>query len=1284
VDITDRKLAEENLRISEGKYRVLAEQSIQGLVVVKGEPLEIVFANEAIARLIGATVAEVRALPVEGMASFLHPEDRRILSDYYRDRMAGNPMPDRYEFRVITRGGDTIWVEVLPKKIEWEGGPAVLAAVLEVTDRHRAQEALRKSEVQYRTTIDSMLDGIHVVDQELRIVLCNERLLKWNADLGLPGEIVGRDLFEIYPFLEESHREEYARVLRDGASLASGEVTILGGKRVFTQVLKIPVVEDGVVTRVVTVVRDVTAGKLGEEALRESEERFKAIFDNAMVGIYRTTPDGRILLANPALVSMLGYSSFDDLTSRNLEEEGYEPEYPRSLFKERIESEGKIRGLQATWTGRDGAPLMVRESAWAFRDGEGRTLFYEGTVEDITVREKAVEALEASEEKYSRLYHETNDAIIVHDLEGKIQDVNRKAVEQFGYTRPEILAMRIPDLHPPEAASISKRAFETIEKEGRVHFEVEFKRKNGDVFPAEVSASLFDLSGTPVIQGIVRDVTDRHRAQAALEASEDLFRTLAESTAAGIFIYRGENYIYVNPSASLITGYSLEEFGTMKIWDVIHPDHKNMVRDRAVTRQEGAETLEGYEVQILTKSGESKWIDYRAARIQYRGAPAVLGTVFDITARREAEQALRESEEKFKILAEESPNMIFISREGRVVYANPRCSEIMGYTREEFLSEEFDFLVLVDPDYRDAIAKRMKAHLEGKEVPVFEYRLVTRGGHRLDALLDSKIIEYEGEPAVLGTILDMTERKRSEAALRESEEKYRTLVDLSPDPVVILQDRIFKFANPAFSLVFGYGPEEVEKGLTFSDLVQGEDLETVRKQHEDRLAGKPVPRNFHLGIRCKDGTLIPCETSASRILFNDRPADLVVIRDISERQRAEEERRKLENQLQHAQKLESLGVLAGGIAHDFNNLLTGVLGNADLALLELKPENPGRPFLEEIRVTSKRLADLTRQMLAYSGKGRFVVEPIDLCLLVKEMTHLLQVSISKNVEVRYDFQNGLPLIEADATQIRQVVMNLITNASESMGDTPGFISVRLHAQRADRALLSGTYLDEGLPEGLYVSLEVSDSGSGMDDETRSRIFDPFFSTKFTGRGLGLAAVLGIVRGHRGAITVRSEQGKGTTFTVLLPATDSSGVPIQPTAKLHEGPYKGSGTVLVVDDDRTVRSVAKVMLEKAGYSCHLATGGQEALDFLADETENIDMVLLDLTMPKMSGATAFTEVKKLRPHVPIILVSGYAEEDALEQFGSEGLSGFIQKPFEARSFLGKIDEVMKASGGGAAS
>jgi CheY-like chemotaxis protein len=367
--------------------------------------------------------------------------------------------------------------------------------------------------------------------------------------------------------------------------------------------------------------------------------------------------------------------------------------------------------------------------------------------------------------------------------------------------------------------------------------------------------------------------------------------------------------------------------------------------------------------------------------------------------------------------------------------------------------------------------------------------------------------------------------------------------------------------------------------------------------------------------------------------------------------------------------------LAGGIAHDFNNLLVSILGNADLAYDDLPPNSPVRPLVAEILETSRQAAGLTNQMLAYSGKGHFVVAPLDVNALLGGMRSLLASSVSRKVHLEHELADDLPAIMGDDSQFRQIVMNLVINASEACGEEPGKVMVRTRRTDCDRAFFRQSPEDRELPEGHYVSFEVSDTGCGMDEETKARVFDPFFTTKPQGRGLGMAAVQGIIRGHKGAIRVESEPGVGTTFRVLFPALDQKVEASEAEATPADG-WRCEGTVLVVDDVDGVRSFVSSVLERLGLTALTASDGVEATALFKERHAEIDCVLLDLKMPNMGGEETFAELRKVSPDVPVILSSGYSEKESIRQFAGKGLAGFIQKPYRLAKLRETLREVLE--------
>jgi len=520
--------------------------------------------------------------------------------------------------------------------------------------------------------------------------------------------------------------------------------------------------------------------------------------------------------------------------------------------------------------------------------------------------------------------------------------------------------------------------------------------------------------------------------------------------------------------------------------------------------------------------------------------------------------------------------------------------------------------------------------------------------------------------------------REKQQRLRASEANYQAIFNATNDAIIVLDADTGAVldANRRTCQMFGRQREEVLAG-SLAELV-GRAAESPPEDIDVRVrqAAAGQVQLFEWPARDSQGRCFWVEINLKRAIIGEARCVLAVVRDITERKKAEEARRKLEARIQQAQKLQSLGLLAGGAAHDFNTLLTVVLGYADLALRDAGADSPVSSSLKEIKKAAERAAELTQQLLAYSGRGHFVTQKLDLNALIEEMAHLLKVSISKTAVLEFDFAPDLPAVEADPAQIRQVVMNLITNASEAIGERPGTIRIATGVVDADRAYLSETYLDEALPEGRYVYLEVSDTGCGMDEQARARIFDPFYTTKFTGRGLGLAAVLGIVRTHGGAIKVHSEVGKGSTFRVLLPCPAGTYRPAEACTAAGSGhPSRPAGTILVVDDEEAIRRLTERWLRSAGFAVLTAADGPEAVKVFREHADEIAAVLLDMTMPGMDGEATFRELRKVRPDVRVILSSGYGETHASERFTGLGLAGFIQKPYVHEKLIAKLTRVL---------
>ena len=485
------------------------------------------------------------------------------------------------------------------------------------------------------------------------------------------------------------------------------------------------------------------------------------------------------------------------------------------------------------------------------------------------------------------------------------------------------------------------------------------------------------------------------------------------------------------------------------------------------------------------------------------------------------------------------------------------------------------------------------------------------------------------------------------------------------------------FINRAGRIMMGYGENEDLSGLSITDYHSPDVAQRLQQEIIPVLEKKGVWRG-QTNFLCKNGK----EIITDQILITHRNDKgeithySTIARDISEQIQAEQERATLQSQVEHTQRLESLGVLAGGIAHDFNNILTAILGNAAMAEHKVltNPQDTQK-HLANIVSSSERAAELCKQMLAYSGKGKFVVKALDISAMVEQITRLLEVTIAKNIRIEYQLDEGLPAVEVDAAQIQQVIMNLVMNASDAIGDKTGLISIKTGLMHVDQSYLATTWLSDNLSAGEYVYLEISDTGCGMEQTVQDKLFEPFFTTKFTGHGLGMSAVLGIVRGHQGTIRVSSLPEQGTTFKVLLPVSDK---PVQADTSLSDkinNDEAGTGTILVVDDEAAIRDITSQLLQDIGYTTLTAVDGADGIETYRQYQQDIVAVILDMAMPNVDGKTCFTRLQSINPDVKVLLTSGYDELESTTRFAGQGLAGFIQKPYQPETLKARLQSIL---------
>jgi PAS domain S-box-containing protein len=812
------------------------------------------------------------------------------------------------------------------------------------------------------------------------------------------------------------------------------------------------------------------------------------------------------------------------------------------------------------------------------------------------------------------------------------------------------------------------------------------------VFPAlSPAAASLALAGAILLFAAGWWLSTRRRAgkaSAGLEWDEERlqqYEALLAKSLAGVYLIQDEKFVYANPRFAEILGRPEAQFtGQLSIAEIAaDPANRDLVSENLRRRQHGEVEALHYILRARRPDGRELDLEVFGTRTEYRGRPAVIGTALDITERRRAEEALRQSEQRTSLILDNATDLmaLFAVEPGpalRLVSFNRRYLELArasGTTApEELTGRTLDDLIgrvfRQDPSsiaqtfdrYREVVTTGRKARFE-------ETHLTGRGPYHAETVL-TPVLDAAGQCAfVLFTSTDITERRRADLALARSEESHRALFEEASDPIAVIgEDGRIAEANPRLCQWLGYTHEELSNRFARELLAPEESA--AFEQRRGRLQNGPLPPREYQ-FRHRDGLFLRAEVNAKRLRDG---RTLCILRDTTERRRSEETRRHLENQLQQAQKMQAIGTLAGGIAHDFNNILTAILGNAELLRMGLPEQSRGREHAGEILDAGRRARDLVRQILAFSRRQDQERREYPLTAILTEVLRLVRVTLPRNIEIRTELSDEEMPIEVDATQMHQVIVNLCTNAAHAMRAAGGVITISGQiGELPNPVALSHPQLRSG----PYVCLGVADTGHGMDAATVQRIFEPFFTTKGPGEGtgLGLAVVHGIVGAHDGAITVESTPGVGTCFRIYLPAgAKATGPAAAAAGPAGIEPATRNERLLFVDDDESVRLVGKPILERLGYRVSPFPTGNAALDYFRAHPQEVDLIVSDFSMPGIDGVELALAARALRPGLPFVLLSGYG--DAPEA-GGAGIRHVLAKPFSMSALSTAVREALAA-------
>ncbi len=1150
-------------------------------------------------------------------------------------------------------------------------------------NRKRAEEALRGNEETFRALAENANDGIFVAVGKGVQAYANKRA----------SEITGYSVAELLKssIKDLAHPDELKEIMERYRKRLAGEPvppqyeTVIirkDGKSLPIELTAAKTVWQGQPAGLV-IIRDIAERKHVEVALKESEQRFRAIFEGAIDGILLADIETKKFhAANKIICEMLGYSL------KEIKNLGVVDIHPKEALPFAMEQFDKLVRGEITKTTelpvkrKDDSVFYAEISTVLLKVDAGTYLM--GTFRDITERKRVEEALRESEKKYRAVVDISPDGIAIAS-KGRHVFANQSLARIFGVSDPDkLLGKPIMDYIHPDYRKIVRERIESQTKRGVLAPLIEEKmmRADGTVIHTEVAAAPLEYQGEQAVLAIIRDITERKQAEEVLRESQERFKIAAQSASDLIWdwdIPTGRLQWF--GAIDELLGYAPGKFPrTIEAWEkVIHPDdHDRVMAALDHHLKEQAPYNEEYRVRL--KDGAYRyWTDRGTVLRDSEGNPLkMVGACTDITERKQAGTALRESEERFRKLVETMKvGLASIDEKGVLTYVNEYFSKMLGYTIDEMIGRStLDFYY--DEESRKTQEEIFAKRRAGLRDPTpYEVTWRKKDGQKVYSILSPTPIfdangRYTGSFAIH---TDITERKRAEEALRESEERFRLAFENANTGVCLvdLEGNLTK-VNDKMCEIFGYTKEELER-MTVNDIAHPEDMDKSPMFIQRTLRGETDRGTFEKRYLHKKGHVVTCQVSSSLVRNADGSPLCFIshVHDITERKRAEEESEVLREQFRQSQKMEAIGRLAGGIAHDFNNLLTIIKGYSQLSLIELKEDSPLRKNIEHIHGATDRAANLVRQLLAFSRRQILEMKVLDLNAILTNLDNMLRRVIGEDIELITVLAEDLGRVKTDPGWIEQAIMNLVVNSRDAMA-SGGKLTIETGNADLDEAY---TCSHVGVEPGRYVMLSVSDTGVGITPEVMERLFEPFFSTKEKdkGTGLGLSTVYGIVKQSDGDIWVYSEPGKGATFKIYLPRVDE---PLEERREkvLGDELLRGSETILLVEDEENVRKLALRVLERQGYKVLSARDGNDALLICEQHKGRIHLILTDVVMPGMSGHELAKRLKSLHPEIKVLYMSGYTDDTiVLHGVLVEGVN-YIQKPFTVDALTKKIREVLE--------
>ena len=1235
----------------------------------------------------------------------------------------------RVEEEFQKRDGERFWVEITSTPMgAGEDRPYYLANWVDITERKRAEEALRASEEKFRLIAESGAEDIWQLDLRGQVTYASpavERIFGYT-----PEEATK---LHFGAFLEESQLDQagkaFAKALAGEAyQLLEFEAKRKDGSPIPIEVGVTPVYQQDVVIGVQGIARDITERKQVEEALRTSEELFRTVFEQAAVGVAQVTPEGRFSNVNSRLCEIVGYTR-EELCAMTFRE----VTHPDDLGLDDAQIARVFAGemdsfeIEKRYVHKKGHAVWIHLYSNVVRDPHGEIKYAIAAITDITAQKQAEEALRTSERRFHEMADLLPQVVWEADVEGRLLYVNQAALAIFGYDEKALEeGLSVADVIAPEerarAVANFAKAAQGQERGGNEYLCL---RRDGSRFAALIYSEPIIRNGIPIgVRGITVDITERKQAEEALRESEDKYKTLADNAPQGVVIARRSpvRLAYANPAMGRLLGYRLDELMSMRpetLRSLVWEEDRQRFFETFQRRLKGENVPRENEYRLVCRDGSLKWVAVHSSLITFSGEPAALTSFVDITDRKRAEET-REAHLRFLEKTTEVNQIIQKASD-----MEQMMSDVLQAALEMFETDRAWLLYPCDPDapawsvpmectrpeYPGALAlgeaiptlpkdaEAFREALERHDVMTTDFSLPgmakeTSERFGIQTEMYMPIFPRISKPWLFGMhqcshVREWTDEDknlfreigyrlgdglRSMLFLRElheSEEKFRSIAEQTSDLIMLADSNgLLTYASSAARDLFRCEPEEM-CGRPLAEFLDESALPAAAVFQRAVAGGEPS-KNLELAMLRKDGTGFVGELGGRHFVCGAYSGSLMVIRDITERKEAEKERTRLEEQLRQSQKMESVGRLAGGVAHDFNNMLGVILGHTDMVLEEPAVPHPLRDSLVEIQKAAERSADLTRQLLAFARRQTVSPEVLDLNETVGGMLKMLSRLIGEDIELDWKPGAGLWPVRLDPSQIDQVLANLCVNARDAI-DGVGTVTIETGNACLDEADCA---THPHLVPGEYVELSVTDSGCGIRDDAMEHVFEPFFTTKPQGEGtgLGLATVYGIVKQNEGFIEVCSEAGQGAAFHIYLPRyvgkreqTEKVGGP--------DRAARGKGTVLVVEDERSMLALTKAILEQLGYKVLAAGTPGEAIALAQEHAGRIDVLLTDVIMPEMNGRELAKRLLTLYPGVKRIFMSGYTADIIAHHGVLDGEVHFLQKPFRRDVLAAKLREVL---------